>query len=361
MPHRCTVLSAIFAVTAAAGLVAAPTNSQAQESIAGASVRAHFFATEEPLAVRLVMHLNQIRRDKADGAPWRPATIAWAEADGSMRNLPLEVRTRGIWRLKNCQFPPLRLNFGRRAARDTPFNGLDKPKLVNYCRDATNYEQFVLQELQLYRIFALLTPVSHRTRLMRITYVDSARGTTLTERYAFVLEEPDDLAGRVGGALFEVKGAVARDLNSYQAALVGVFQYMIGNSDWSAGGLHNAELVRDSTLAYDSNLLLVPYDFDFSGAVNTPYATADPTLPIRRVRDRLYRGHCAPPEEYARVFTLFREKQDAIYALYADPIGRLLEPRRVKETLDYFDAFYATITSDRAAKRDILDKCHLGQ
>lgn len=312
-----------------------------------------FFETEEPIPVTLTADLGRLRRDTRDKAPWRPATLAYAGADGRPAALPIRARTRGIWRLKNCAFPPLRLNFAAATARGTPFEGLDKPKLVNYCRDNRTSEQYVLREHQLYRVFALLTPLSHRTRLVRVTYADETGKQDTTVRYAIALEEPEALAARVGGRLVEVTGAQARDLDPYHAALAGVFQYMIGNSDWSTGALHNAELVSTPTF----EVAVVPYDFDFSGAVNAHYATVDPALPIKAVRQRIYRGHCASAADFARVFALFNAKKDAIYALYRDPVGRLLEPRVVRETLAYFDEFYVTINAPGSARREIIDAC----
>ena len=82
-------------------------------------------------------------------------------------------------------------------------------------------------------------------------------------------------------------------------------------------------------------------------------------LPIRTVRQRIMRGYCAPLTEYEKVFALFNEKKDAIYALYADadPVGKLLKPNVVKSTLSYFDEFYKTINDSKAAQRDIIDAC----
>jgi hypothetical protein len=136
------------------------------------------------------------------------------------------------------------------------------------------------------------------------------------------------------------------------AVLFDVFQYFIGNTDWSVNALHNVELITADTL-----YIPIPYDFDFSGAVNARYATVDPRLPIRRVRDRLYRGYCEPDEEFPPAFELFRAKRDSIYALYRDSIGRLLDADRAKETLEYFDDFYNTIKDPRDAKHEIMDRC----
>ena len=349
--RRCAVVALALGATIAESTTAA---AQARDTT-GPKPKSptHFFDVEDPLPLTLTANFSRLGRDKGEKVPWRAATVSYPGPDGKPITVPVTVRTRGFFRLKECAFPPLWLNFGRKAAAGTVFQGLDKPKLVNYCRDNDRYEEYVLQELQLYRIHALLTPFSHKTRLVRTTYVDSTSGKVQTTRYAFILEEPKALAERVGGAVVEEKGAGAGDFEPYHAALVGVFQYFIGNPDWSAAHLHNAEIVRDSIFRN----ILVPYDFDFAGAVNTLYAVPDSLLPIKSVRQRIFRGHCAPANDYARVFALFNEKKSAIYALYSDQIGRLLRPGTVKETLAYFDGFYRTIDSPRTAKREIVDAC----
>ena len=354
----------LVAGCAAAGLLAAAPLG-AQDSTAADSARraenaridaaaaARFFAETAPLEATLVANLGRLRRDKEDGAPWRAATLVFAEADGRRVALAVRARTRGIWRLRNCHFPPLRLDLPRGAARETRFGGLNRPKLVTHCRDDDRGDSYVLRELQLYRIYQLLTPLSHRVRLLRVTYVDSASGRPATTRWAILLEEPDALAARVGGHILDSQGATPADLDPATSTIAAVFQYLIGNTDWSIGALHNAELV-----ATDAALLHpVPYDFDFSGAVEAYYAGPPPQLPIRSGRERLVRGFCVPPEEFERTFALFRERRAAIEALYADEIGRLLEPRSVSRMLDYVADFYRTIDDPALARRRIVEAC----
>src|SRR4051812_33088836 len=129
----------------------------------------HFFDTEELLQLTLTANLRQLRKDKSAEAPWRAATLSYADADGKTLSVPLKVRTRGIWRLKNCDFPPLRLNFVKDSVKHTLFARQDKPKLVTHCRANDEFEQYVLQEFQLYRVYRLLTPYSHKARLARVT------------------------------------------------------------------------------------------------------------------------------------------------------------------------------------------------
>lgn len=312
-----------------------------------------FFDSEGPLTFALTANLRELRGDKQPVAPWRSATLSYVSGESTAVTVPLRVRTRGIWRLKTCELPPLRLNFSSERAKGTVFEGLDKPKLVSYCRNNDRYEQYVLQELQLYRIYQLLTPVSHKVRLVRMAYTDSARGRVEATRYAILLEEPSAIAARLGGKLVEQKGALPGDLDPFHDALVGVFQYLIGNTDFSTHGLHNIELLSQP----DGSILPLAYDFDFSGAVNASYATVDPSLSVTRVRDRLFRGFCTGGDAFDRVFALFNEKRAQIYALYGDQVGNLLDRRVAKETLQYFDEFYRTINDSRSVRRQILQAC----
>jgi hypothetical protein len=114
------------------------------------------------------------------------------------------------------------------------------------------------------------------------------------------------------------------------------------------------ELVRRP----EGDHLPIPYDFDFSGVISATYASVDPSLSIQRVRQRLYRGYCGyKPDDFAKVFSTFNEKKNAIYALYTDSIGARLPKHTVEGTLKYFDDFYDTINNPKKAKSAILDAC----
>jgi hypothetical protein len=343
---RSILLGACFATCA----LPATAGSQEEKKLASAPP---FFDAQDPIEVTLTADIGKLRGDKSAGAPWRPATLSYKGMDGSPLIVPLKARTRGLWRLRACEFPPLRLNFSGTTSKGSIFQKLDKPKLVSYCRDNDGYEQYILQEFQLYRIYQLLTPVSHRARLLRLTYADSASGEVRARRYGFVIEESKAIAARVGGTVLDQTGAGSSDLDPDQNALVGVFQYMIGNTDFSIAGLHNVELL----LKEDGSLMPIAYDFDFAGAVNARYATPDAKVNLPDVRHRRFRGYCTDPASYARVFAVFVEKRPQIYALYSDEIGKLINPGTVKETLQYFDEFYETINNPRSARRSIIEPC----
>jgi hypothetical protein len=312
-----------------------------------------FFESPDPIEVTLTTNIGTIRGDKGAEPPWRPAELSYKAPEGSVVTVPIKARTRGIWRLKTCDFPPLRLNFSGETSKGTIFHKLDKPKMVSYCRDIDNYEQYILQEFQLYRIYHLLTPISHKARLLKFVYADSGSGKIRAKRYGFLTEEPSALAKRLGGKVLEQRGAQPGDLDPYQDALFGVFQYFIGNTDFSEAALHNVELFFNN----DGMASPIAFDFDFAGAVNARYATPDPSLRLPNVRQRLFRGYCSEPDAYAKVFALFNEKKPEIYGLYSDAVGMLMDRGTARETLKYFDEFYETINNPRAAKRSIIEAC----
>lgn len=351
------LLAAMLVAATAAAQPRAQAGAQARpDTLPTDSARATvapIFRSESPLAVTLSANLGALRADRDTNPPWRAAELRYA-SDSGPRVLPIRARPRGIWRRKNCAFPPLRLDFPRKATGGTPFEAIDRPKLVNYCRPTATGEQYVLAELQLYRVYALLTPYSHRVRLLRVTYADSAgdgkrgRGPT----WAFLVEEPKALAARSGLALFEIQGVVGTELDPYQATVMSMFQYLIGNTDFGISGLHNVELLQQGDTFFP-----VPYDFDYAGAINAAYAGPDPRLPIRKVTDRLFRGYCVAPEVLERVLALFREKKDAIRALYFDEVGGLLRDDLRRQALSFFDGFYAEIASPARARMSIANQC----
>jgi hypothetical protein len=201
-----TLVSFIPAALGAQGVLADEDGKAANErkKVAARAKQADaFFAATEPLDITLTTNIRRIRGDKEDKAPWRLAVFSYSDTDGKVVTIPAQIRTRGIWRLKNCEFPPLRVNFRNEDTKGTLLRGIDKPKLVNYCRNTDAFETYITQEMQLYRVYNLLTPASHRARMLRITYVDSASGKTHAKRLAILLEEPDFIAARLDGDIIE--------------------------------------------------------------------------------------------------------------------------------------------------------------
>jgi hypothetical protein len=328
-----------------------------------AAEAAPLFNSVEVLQMTLTADFNTIRReDRKDvDSQERPAVLQWTNPDGSTATQEIQVQTRGNFRLstRNCDFPPLRLNVKKGAVKGTLFDGQDKIKMVSVCKVSQDYwEQYVLAEYLVYRMFNVLTPVGFRARLAHVTYVDESGKDETFTRYAFVLEDDSDMAKRNGALKWDWQGGQLPPvlLKKDHAILVDFFQYMIGNTDWSALEMHNMELIRNP----DGSPTTVPFDFDFAGIIDSRYAVPDQSLPIRSVRQRLFRGFCPnqinrQPEEYQAAIDFLQEKKEEIYDLWRSQEG--LDPGRVKDTLEYLDDFYETLDRPDRVQRDILDKC----
>ncbi len=313
------------------------------------------FDAEDPLELTLEADLKPILKDKGEERPYRPARLWYLDQQGDTVSFDIGVKTRGHYRriYIDCNVPPLRLNFKKKAVQNTVFAGQDKLKLVTHCKDNVKaYQQFTLQEYLIYKIYNLITEKSFRVRLVRLTYVDTAGKRKPVTKYGFLIEDEDLLAERLGGRIL-LRGVVhQQSTNREDATLGAVFQYMVGNTDWSVPGRHNVKLVFTGP---GQPPISIPYDFDFAGLIRTPYAKPDPRLHISSVRERLYRGYCRTEEEFQAAFAPFNEQQEAIYALFQD--FEYMDEKVKGWSVKYLEAFYKTINRPRSVKREFLATC----
>ena len=337
------------------GVVVAPlTAAHGQDAAAPAAQP--LFESDAPLELRLAVDLRTLINDRDSlERTEHPAVITYRIGDAAPVSLDVDVRTRGHWRRqrRNCDFPPLRLDLPRGDVGGTEFANQDKLKLVTPCRPGrSEYEEYVLREYLVYEIHNLLTPRSLRARLARITYVDTTGREDSLTTHAFLLEDADAMATRNGGRRLETPGGRFEDMDSVRLGLAAVFLYMIGGTDWSLSGLHNIELMLDEQrhIYYP-----VPYDFDWTGIVNTSYAVPDRRLRIKSVRDRLYRGPCLSADHWNAVLATFRERKAEIYALYETVPG--LSAGYVRDTHRYLDAFYEVIDDPGKFNRELINRC----
>jgi hypothetical protein len=331
------------------------------DSLRLAAEQAPLFAAHDPIRLTLEAPFDEVFKERDEESTDHDAVL-WYEDEGGQRvTLDVGVRTRGKFRLQRrvCGFPNLRLNFKQGQLENTLFAGQDKLKLVAHCQDKRDeYEQFTLQEYLIYRTFNLLTDQSFRVRLARITYIDTEGKRDSLTRYAFLIEDAEQLAARHGWQLLEVPVVPPYQEDQPSLTLFEVFQFMIGNTDWDPFSAvegenccHNAYLI--GTMA--GPVIPIPYDFDWSGVIDAPYARPDPMLGIRSVRQRRYWGVCRPPEEIGAVFPLFNDQRAAIYDMWQGQGD--LEERKLRRTIEYFDEFYEIINDFGKANREMVREC----
>lgn len=326
---------------------------------AGAQRSERLFDSKRVLELRIATDLSVLmhERDSLKLKP-HPGTLAYVAADGERVAVEAVLKLRGHWRRqrRNCDFAPLEVDFPKGARSGTLFEDQGDLKLVTHCRSRNaEFEQYVLREYLVYQLANLLTPVNLRARLVRATYVDTVGKQDSLTQNAFFIENEKRAAARNNAELLKIKGAIWDQVDPELGALVSAFEYMIGGSDWSLVALHNIVLFQDRKTGA---VWPMAYDFDWTGIVWTRYSFPDYRLPIKSVRQRLYRGVCRTPEEWAPILSKFQEKKKELYAVY-DSLPEL-DQRYVKQTREYLDEFFEVINNPRKMKREMIDTCRPG-
>jgi hypothetical protein len=338
-PSRTALLGAIIAIAAAAPCARAQ----------------RLFNTDSVLTATITTNLGPLLRQRDSlGLVKHPAVFAYTGADGKSVEIAVRLRARGHFRrqVRNCDFPPLWLEVKSSAAKKTMLAGLNKLKIATNCRPrSAEYEQYVLEEYSVYRAYAALTDASFRTRLLRLTYRDSAGKVAPITTWAFFIEDVDDLAIHMQSKELATQGARFDDLDPRSLSLLSMFEYFIGNTDWSIAGLHNIALLQDSS----AHVTPVAFDFDWTGAVNAQYAFPDKRLPIHSVTDRLYRGNCVTQDELTTTLDRFRSKRGAIDSVFIQLPQ--MAPEHVKRIRRFYDDFWRRAGDPRAFQKEIANDC----
>jgi hypothetical protein len=316
------------------------------------------FASSDPIRITITGPMSTIARNRAEEP--RPATITVA---GTSQPLPVTLSPRGITRRAAdvCQFPPLKVKFTSPPPMSSVFAGQKSLKLVAYCRTSESFQQYVLLEYATYRMFNVLSPASFRVRLAQIDFVDD-NGKPFITRNGFFIEDLGDVAKRNMMQEAKLPEIIPiTSLNARSAALYALFQDMIANHDWSmrAGPkgeecCHNAKMIAPAK-GVAAGAVPIPYDFDFSGLVNAPYATPPDALKITSVRQRQYRGYCIHNgEAYAVAVQLRAARPQMLAELNATP-G--LQPQTIQRATQFLDQFFDQIATNDTMQSKVLKTC----
>ncbi len=318
------------------------------------------FENDEILNVVLTAPISQAyQQKKLTHRLWHTGQWAFTDTDSTTKRLDVSIRTRGVNRRKNCKLPPLRLNFKKKQVEGTLFQGQDKIKLVAPCKANDSAEQQLILEFLAYRSLAILTEKSMRTRLLRLSYVDSDNKKTWTH-YAFLLETESEIARRLGLEVRHVPKVYSRQHNKPHTALIELFQLLIANNDYSvivgpngSDCCHNIEVLAPPV--GDEDLIMIPYDFDSSGLVDASYAIPSEKIPIKSVRTRYFRGRCQTDEILNAGIAQVLSKKTEILDLFQG--NELLNARNKSKTIKYINDYFKIIEDPKGIEKKIKRKC----
>ena len=308
----------------------------------------------EAISISISTDLQKLL-DEKEKRKFQPATLH-IEKENMSQSFEIKLKPRGKTRKNICDFPPLKLRFSEDDLQTAKLSDYTKLKLVTHCQGD---EDLVLKELLAYKLYNILTEKSFKVQLAKISYVDESGETEPIEKYGFLIENTREMADRLNGQIVKNKTDKLKSIDAEQYRMLTLFQYMIGNTDWNLGKRHNIKMVK---LADRKAPVPVPYDFDFAGLVNAPYANPHPQLPIQKVTDRFFqwRGKCA--SGFEETLEVFKAKKEAILNYCAQFEG--LEESQKTEMLEYINSFYEIIEQEDKMKEKLTvvangDTCNL--
>lgn len=316
--------------------------------------KAGLFATDMVLEMELHLPWDSLLADIGEDPGYHDGTLVLYDSTGAKKEIMVEARARGHFRKNpdNCDFPPIKLKFRKKSVAGTAFEGLKDIKMVTHCQnEIPEYEQYVLQEYLIYKIYNIYTPLSFKTRLARIHYMNMSGPQDTLTRFAFFLENPEDMASRNHGELLEFESAPQDKLDQDQLSLMAIFNYMIINTDYSVPIMHNVVLVsRD----YFEPPLPVPYDFDWSGLINIPYDSPY-VAHISGSPERIYKGPCLRMKELEIILYEMQQKRLEILELYFE--FPYLDNEKKSRNIQDLNLFFITSGNKKLIREAFIMGC----
>ncbi len=269
---------------------------------------------------------------------------------GEWKEMEIGIRARGNFRRSTCYYPPIKVDLKKKKAKETIFEGQNKLKLVLPCLKQSDKNDNILKELMVYKLFELVTPYHFKTRRLTVEFTDQNKKKTTVETInGFFIEDDKKVAKRAKGKVFE-RYIHPMAMDSDASIRNALFQYMIGNTDFSTAYQHNGKL-----LYAGKKIIPLPYDFDMSGFINPSYAVVNETLGIDNIRDRKYRGFKRAEEDFQKVRKDFIAQKQAMYDLMKTYEADFDNPKEYDEAYTYVESFFEIIEDDNAFKKNVID------
>ena len=312
------------------------------------------FSDDTPLNIRLNISVKEVRKETND-TTYMKGIMHYENETGAWDSIPISIRTRGHFRLKECFFPPLRIKIKKGDAKGTIFEGNKALKLVMPCNKSGDNNELIIREFMCYKLYEAVTPYTFSTRLVNLDFWDmTGKKHKNYQLTTFFIEDDDLVADRFGAKVKEGLNLHPLALHDTSAIRHDFFQYMIANIDWSTTYMHNEKIMlTEDPLRY----IPLTYDFDMSGFVNAPYSMVNPEFDMENIRDRVFRGFCRKSNNVVfYVRSEFVEREQRIFDILSE-YESLQDEKDYKSLVKFVEEFYETFKSDKAFKLEILDKC----
>jgi hypothetical protein len=302
------------------------------------------FQSKTPLHIRANTKIKYIKKNLNDSS-YTARKIYYENNAGSWDSITVGVQLHGHFRLENCQLPPTKLKLKKTDTKNTIFEGTKKLKLVVPCQRTRDKDKLIVREYLCYQFYQKISPYYFNTRLISLDITDySKKKPEKIPSVAFFIEDVDPIAERNNAT--EIKGStlVPGRFNAKESVRNDLFQFMIGNIDWSAVYQHNIRVIKSG----NDPFIAIPYDFDMSGFVNAPYAQS--------TREHVYRGFCRDEKLLQEVRQEFIKLQSDFNSTI-DAHSEYFSSADTDDMKSYLQGFYDILKKDQNFKESIVEKC----
>lgn len=269
------------------------------------------------------------------------AVLSFKDDSGKIQEWNVKLAVRGNFRRMKCEMAPLKIHFKKKDLKAAGLAKFDDMKLVTHCVSSKLEAISLLKKEYLaYKLYNELTDFSYRVQLLKINYVDVITGKK-TKHWAFLIEDTAELRHRIE-ATAKVENGLNLPRDTFHDGLLKIastFQYLIGNADWDLNVGRNVKYVIKN-----NKVIPIPYDFDFSGLVNAPYAIPNPNFGIPSVRTRIFLGFKEDSQSLNSTLAFFRTKRKALIKT-VDNFG-LLDDSTRSSIITYIEAFYSSVKEE---------------
>ena len=315
------------------------------------------FDSDEPLEISLRFELSDFLEKSTRQKTFNGVlTFHFSKTDSL--NKKVAIKYRGTSRFQNCRFPPMQLNFKKSLHLGSDSDKIKKMKLVNQCERGGLFEEYIMREYLVYKLFNVLTDTCFRVRLLKVNYIDTKKNKKPVTQYGFFIEPIDLLAKRTNSLVVKPTNLTQRNIIPELMDRLAIFNYMISNWDWAIPGQHNVAIIKSSLYDVNGLGIPVPFDFDLSGIVNAEYAIPPPELGLANNRDRRFFGICRSKEVFKEDLMVFLNKKEKFYSVINE--YPYLGKSSKRDIITLLDQFFDQLEKPKSLENLIdqfLEKC----
>lgn len=307
-----------------------------------------FYADQTPMEIKL-NYSNKSMKKNTNDSIYVKTDLAY-NYQNEWKSIPVELRARGNFRRAKCYFPPIKMKIKKSNYKNTIFDGNKKMKLVLPCRTDDEKNDNILKEYLAYKVYELVSPYHFKTRRVNIEFTEpKGKKEKKYSLKGFLIEDDSKLEKRFGGRVVEqfVHPLAMDGAGSVQHA---IFQYMIGNTDFSVAYQHNGKLLYNA----EKKFIPLPYDFDMTGWVDPSYGFGNPTLNLSSLTERQYRGFKRDTELMNEIRDQFLTKKEQIISIVNSMKSEFDNESAFDEMNKFMMSFFSIIEDDNKFNKEIV-------